>query len=193
MKIGYVRVSTLDQNPARQFEKMESFGVDKIFAEKISGKNTNRPQFKEMLTFAREGDIIYVESFSRLSRSTRDLLETMHTLSERGVSVVSDKEKIDTTTPQGKLVMTVFAAIYQFERETTLQRMQEGLEIAKREGRIKGRPKSGIPEEFKTFAKAWASGEMRLKDAIAESGVSEPTFFRRCRELGIKKCEVAQS
>ena len=80
MKVGYVRVSTIDQNPARQLELMKSFGVEKIYSEKLSGKNTDRPQFKEMLSFLREGDTLYVESFSRLSRSTRDLLNTVSVL-----------------------------------------------------------------------------------------------------------------
>lgn len=93
MKVGYVRVSTVEQNPARQDELMKSFGVDKVYSEKLSGKDTKRPQFQEMIDFLREGDTLYVESFSRLSRSTRDLLDTVNTLNEKGVSLVSDKEK----------------------------------------------------------------------------------------------------
>lgn len=99
MKVGYVRVSTIDQNPARQLELMKSFGVEKVYSEKLSGKNIDRPQFKEMLSFLREGDTLYVESFSRLSRSTRDLLNTVSTLTEHGVNLVSHKETVDTTTP----------------------------------------------------------------------------------------------
>lgn len=99
MRVGYVRVSTSEQNPARQLELMKTLGVEKTFLDKISGKNTDRPQFNEMLSFLREGDTLYVESFSRLSRSTRDLLATVNTLSTRGVQLVSDKEKVDTSTP----------------------------------------------------------------------------------------------
>lgn len=108
MKVGYVRVSTTDQNPARQMELMKSLGVEKIYSEKLSGKNTERPQFKEMLSFLREGDTLYIESFSRLSRSTRDLLNTVSVLTERGVNLVSDKEKLDTTTPTGKIYADCF-------------------------------------------------------------------------------------
>lgn len=187
MKVGYVRVSTAEQNPARQEELMKSFGVDKLFSEKISGKDTNRPQFKEMLSFLREGDTLYVESFSRLSRSTRDLLDTVNTLNEKGVSLVSDKEKIDTTTPQGRLVMTVFAAIYEFERENTLQRQREGIEIAKRDGKYKGRKPIEVTDKFVKIARKWEAGEMQLKEAVAESGVSQSTFFRKCKELDIRK------
>ena len=120
MKVGYVRVSTTDQNPARQMELMKSLGVEKIYSEKLSGKNTERPQFKEMLSFLREGDTLYIESFSRLSRSTRDLLNTVAVLTERGVNLVSDKENLDTTTPHGRFMLTVFAGLSELERENTL-------------------------------------------------------------------------
>lgn len=190
MKVGYVRVSTVEQNPARQDELMKSFGVDKVYSEKLSGKDTKRPQFQEMIDFLREGDILYVESFSRLSRSTRDLLDTVNMLNEKGVSLVSDKEKIDTTTPQGRLVMTVFAAIYEFERENTLQRQREGIEIAKRQGKYKGRKPIEVTDAFLKIARKWEKGELQLKDAVEESGVSQSTFFRKCKQYGIKK-EVA--
>ena len=189
MKVGYVRVSTTDQNPARQDELMKSFGVEKVYSEKLSGKDTNRPQFKEMLSFLREGDTLYVESFSRLSRSTRDLIDTVNTLGERGVSLVSDKEKIDTTSPQGRLVMTVFAAIYQFERENTLERQAEGIAIAKRQGKYKGRKPIPMSDTFLHAARRWAGGELALKDAIKESGMSEATFFRKCKQAGISKAK----
>ena len=187
MKVGYVRVSTVEQNPARQDELMKSFGVDKVYSEKLSGKDTKRPQFQEMIDFLREGDTLYVESFSRLSRSTRDLLDTVNTLNEKGVSLVSDKEKIDTTTPQGRLVMTVFAAIYQFERENTLERQREGIAIAKREGKYKGRKPIEVTDSFLKIARNWEKGELALKDAVELSGVSQSTFFRKCKQYGIKK------
>ena len=187
MKVGYVRVSTLEQNPARQEELMQRCGVEKVFCEKRSGKDTQRPAFLEMMSYLREGDVLYVESFSRLSRSTRDLLDTVHTLGEKGVALVSDKEKLDTTTPQGRLVMTVFAAIYQFERENTLERQREGIEIAKREGKYKGRKPCEVTEQFLAAAHAWEAGEKTLRQAVQESGVSESTYFRKCRELGIRK------
>lgn len=129
----------------------------------------------------------YVESFSRLSRSTRDLIDTVNALNEKGVSLVSDKEKIDTTTPQGRLVMTVFAAIYQFERENTLERQREGIAIAKREGKYKGRKPIEVTDSFLKIARKWEKGELALKDAIAQSGVSQSTFFRKCKEHGIRK------
>ena len=164
---------------------MKSFGVDKVYSEKMSGKDTQRPKFKEMLDFLREGDTLYVESFSRLSRSTRDLLDTVKILGDKGVCLVCDKEKIDTTTPQGRLVMTVFAAIYQFERENTLERQREGIEIAKRDGKYKGRKPIEVTDGFLKIAEKWEKGELRLKDAIAQSGMSSATFFRKCKAQGI--------
>lgn len=193
MKVGYVRVSTTEQNPARQEELMKSFGVEKVFSEKLSGKDTNRPQFQEMLSFLREGDTLYVESFSRLSRSTRDLLDTVNRLSESKVNLVSDKEKIDTTTPQGRLVMTVFAAIYEFERENTLQRQAEGIAIAKRQGKYKGRKPLPLSQQFLHAARGWADGEIPLKQAIEESGMSEATFFRKCKQAQISKVGSSKS
>lgn len=190
MKVGYVRVSTAEQNPARQMELMKSLGVEKVYQEKRSGKNTDRPQFNEMLSFLRDGDTLYVESFSRLSRSTRDLLSTVATLTERGVNLVSDKESFDTSTPQGKFVLTVFAALSEFERESILERQREGIEIAKAEGKYKGRKPIPATDKFFTVAKAWADGKVALKDAIQESGMSSSTFFRKCKQYEIRKENV---
>lgn len=187
MRVGYVRVSTTEQNPARQEALMEQFGVEKIYLDKMSGKNTARPNFKEMMSFLREGDTLYIESFSRLSRSTQDLLNTVHTLNERGVALVSDKEKIDTTTPQGRLVMTVFAAIYQFERENTLERQAEGIAIAKSLGKYTGRKPLPLTQQFYNAAQAWAKGRLPLQQAITDSGMSSATFFRKCKQAGIRK------
>ncbi len=185
MKVGYVRVSTDEQNPARQFDLMKALGVEKVYAEKISGKNTDRQQFGEMMSFLREGDTLYVESFSRLSRSAKDLLQTVSVLSQKGVDLVSDKERVDTTTPQGRFMLTVFAAMSELERENILERQREGIAIAKAEGKYKGRKPIPVTERFLQTARAWERGELPLKTAIEQSGVSSATFFRRCREYSI--------
>lgn len=185
MKVGYVRVSTNEQNPARQNELMKTLEVEKVFAEKISGRNTDRPKFKEMLSFLREGDTLYVESFSRLSRSTRDLLQTVSLLSQKGVDLVSDKERVDTTTPQGRFMLTVFAALSELERENILERQREGIEIAKAQGKYKGRKPIPVTDRFLQVARSWQSGEIPLKTAIEQSGVSSATFFRRCKDYSI--------
>ena len=131
MKVGYIRVSTVDQNPARQEEALRQHGVERVFEEKISGKDMNRPKLKELLDFVREGDTVIVESYSRLARSSKDLLFIIDKLQEKKVSFVSLEENIDTTTPQGKLMLTIFAGLSQFERECTLQRQTEGIAIVK--------------------------------------------------------------
>lgn len=159
---------------------MKNFDVEKIYADKMSGKNTQREQFQEMMKFVKDGDTLYVESFSRLSRSTKDLLETVQQLQDKKVVLVSDKEKLDPSTPQGKFMMTVFAAMSELERESILERQREGIEITKTQGKYKGRP-AKISNKFIYCAKAWAKGRMQLKDAIAENEVSEATFFRRCK------------
>ena len=131
MHIGYVRVSTEEQNPARQQALLRELGVDEIFFDKASGKNTDRPELKRMLDYVRKGDTVIVESISRFARNTRDLLELIEQLTAKEVEFVSKKEAIDTTTPTGKFMLTVFAAVAELEREYILQRQREGIAIAK--------------------------------------------------------------
>ncbi len=138
-RIGYIRVSTEHQETARQQEIMDSYQVDRTFSEKISGANKDRPQLKAMLDYVREGDTLYIESISRLGRSTKDLLNIIDTLTDKGVTLVSHKENIDTDTPTGKFMLTVFAALSQLEREQLKQRQREGIEIAKAQGKYTGR------------------------------------------------------
>ena len=134
--IGYIRVSTQHQNTGRQHEDFSAKGItiDKLYEEKISGKNTDRPQLKAVLQYVREGDTVYAESFSRLARSTRDLLEIVEDLTSKGVQFVSLKENVDTSTPQGKFMLTVFAGLAQLESDTILQRQREGIDLCLSEG-----------------------------------------------------------
>ena len=117
MKIGYIRISTTDQNTARQEVLMEELGVGQVFIDRMSGKSTDRPELKRMMNFVREGDVVMVESISRFARNTRDLLELVEKLAAKGVEFVSKKEAIDTTTPTGKFMLTVFGAVAELERE----------------------------------------------------------------------------
>ena len=126
MKIGYIRISTTDQNTARQEVLMEELGVGQVFIDRMSGKSTDRPELKRMMNFVREGDVVMVESISRFARNTRDLLELVEKLTAKGVEFVSKKEAIDTTTPTGKFMLTVFGAVAELEREYILQRQKEG-------------------------------------------------------------------
>ena len=138
MNVAYVRVSTAEQNEARQVEALQKHGIEKWFTEKVSAKDANRPELRKMLEFVREGDTVYIHDFSRLARSTKDLLDIVEKLKDKGVHLVSNKENIDSSTPTGKLMLTMIGAIAEFERQNLLERQREGIEIAKREGKFKG-------------------------------------------------------
>lgn len=151
MRVFYVRCSTVEQNEARQLKMAEEQNAEKLFIDKASGKNTDRAAFKEMMAFVRAGDVVIVESISRIARNTRDLLGIVSELTEKGVEFVSLKENMDTTTPQGRFMLTVFGALAELERESILERQREGIEIAKSEGKYKGRKPVEINEtQFKT-------------------------------------------
>lgn len=107
MKVSYIRVSTAEQHETRQIEAMKGKGIEKYYIEKVSAKDTNRPKLQEMLEFVREGDEIYIHDFSRLARSTKDLLYIVEKLNKKGVILKSNKENLDTSTPTGKLMLTM--------------------------------------------------------------------------------------
>lgn len=183
MKIGYVRCSSKDQNPERQEVLMERLGVDRVYIDMCSGKNMNRPQLNEMLDFMREGDTIVVESFSRLARSTKDLLQITDMMTEKGVEFISQKETIDTSTPAGRMLLTILAAISQFERECIRERQQEGIELKKARGEYKGRVPIKVNEdEFERQFKMWKAGNITAKRAMANIGLKPNTFYRRVKE-----------
>ena len=184
MRIGYVRVSTVDQNEDRQIEGLEKYGIEKWYMEKVSGKNMNREQLQEMLSYIKEGDTVYVHDFSRLARSTKDLLEIVEVLNKKGVHLVSNKENIDTSTPQGKLMVTMLAAIYEFERTNMLERQAEGIEIAKRKNIYKGRkPKNISKEKIIDGFERYKAGLVTKKDLAKEIGVSIPTLNKNFDEI----------
>lgn len=184
MKVGYVRVSTAEQNTIRQENIMKELGVDKVYIEKASGKSrTGRPELEAMMDFVREGDVVIVESISRFARSTRDLLTLVEQLTNKKVEFVSQKESIDTTTPQGRFMLTVFGAMAELEREQTLQRQKEGIAAAKAEGKYKGRKPIAIDEELlKTVHTQWYKNEITTAHAIKRLGLSRNTFYRRMWE-----------
>lgn len=185
MKIGYVRCSTVEQNETRQLKMMEEQHVEKLFIDKASGKNTDRNAFKEMMMFIRTGDIVVVESISRIARNTRDLLSIVSELTEKSVEFISLKENIDTTTPQGRFMLTVFGALAELERENILERQREGIEIAKSEGKYKGRKPIDVDEQrFKAVCKKWRAGEITATSAMKELGLKPNTFYRRVNKMG---------
>lgn len=187
MKVGYVRVSTIDQNPARQEALLNKMGVERIFLDSSSGKNLDRTHFKEMMAFVREGDELVIESFSRISRDLKDLLHIVETLKKKGVKLISAKENIDTSTPQGKLMLNIFGALSQFEREAILERQREGIALAKAAGKYMGRKPIEVGDTFFHVTKLWQKGQIPLKEAIKATGLSKSTFFRKCKKYGIRR------
>lgn len=186
MKVGYVRCSTAEQNEARQLHMMEVQGAEKVFVDKASGKNTDRPQFHEMMNFVRQGDTVVVESISRIARNTRDLLAITSDFTERGIEFVSLKESIDTTTPQGRFMLTVFGAMAEMERESILERQREGIAIAKEQGKYKGRkPQDVNVDQMREVCARWRAGEITATAAMGELGLKSNTFYRRVKEMGL--------
>ena len=185
MNIAYVRVSTVEQNEARQIEALEKYGIERWYTEKISGKDANRPKLQEMLEYVREGDTVHIHDLSRLARSTADLLVIVDQLSKKGVDLVSNKENIDSSTPTGKLMLTMIGAINEFERTNILERTREGIAIAIREGVYKGRKPIDVPENWDEVIKIWRSGKITSREAMTRLGLKPNTFYRLCSKKGI--------
>ncbi|HPZ09016.1 MAG TPA: recombinase family protein [Candidatus Eremiobacteraeota bacterium] len=181
-KIGYVRVSTVDQNTARQEVLMKELGVEKIYIDKVSGKNKDRKQLTEMLNYIREGDMVIVESISRIARNTKDLLEIVDQFKSKGVEFVSKKESIDTNTPAGKFMLTVFGAIAELERGYILDRQKEGIAIAKKEGKYKGRkPISVNNDTWENLYKQWKAKEITATKFMNSVNLKANTFYRKVK------------
>ena len=161
---------------------MKSLGVDAVYIDRMSGKNTNRPELQKMMEYVRRGDTVIVESISRFARNTRDLLELVERLTAKGVEFVSKKEAIDTTTPTGKFMLTVFGAVAELEREYILQRQREGIAIAKANGIYRGRKPIQRPE-FNQVVSLWRSGELTAAEAMRRLDMKSSTFYRRAKEV----------
>lgn len=179
--IAYVRVSTAEQNEARQREALAKYEIDKWFIEKASGKDINRPQLRALLEYVREDDTVYVEEFSRLGRSTADLLETVQRIETSGAKFVSLKENFDTQTPTGKLQMTMMAAIAEFERAMILERQREGIAIAKRKGKYKGRKKVEI-QNISYYYERYMNRQASKTQLARELDISRNTLDRLFNE-----------
>ena len=179
--IGYARVSTEEQNATRQLESFANYTkkIRKVFIDKVSGKNMNRPQLQAMLDYVREGDVVVVSDFSRLARSTRDMLQIVQDLTEKGVGLISLKENVDTETPQGRFMLTVFAALTELERETILQRQREGIAIAKQEHKYKGRKPLPFDEDkVRAECKKWRNGEQTAVVTMNKLGIKQNRFYQ---------------
>lgn len=187
MKIGYVRVSTVEQNVDRQLKGLEHFNIEKWYIEKVSGKNTNRPEFQEMMSEVKEGDVIYVHALSRIARNARDLLNIQYELQEKGVDLVSNKESIDTKTPVGRAFFGMLAVMNQFEREVMLERQAEAIAVAKEKGTYRHRGDKKIDVElFDENYSLFISGNLTKVEFAKNIGVSRPTLDKilKKRERG---------
>ena len=161
---------------------MEALGVDEVYIDRMSGKNTNRPELQKMMEYVRRGDTVIVESISRFARNTRDLLELVERLTAKGVEFVSRKEAIDTTTPTGKFMLTVFGAVAELEREYILQRQREGIAIAREQGKYTGRKPIQTPE-FEQVVRNWRSGQITAVEAMRTLHMSKTTFYRKAKRI----------
>ena len=181
MELAYIRVSTVEQNEARQVEAMEKYHIEKWFVEKVSAKDTNRPKLQELLDFVREGDTIHIHDFSRLARSTKDLLDIVEQLNAKGVTLVSNKENVDTSTPTGKLMLTMIGEINEFERTNLLERQREGIAIAKRNGVYKGRKEIKI-DNFGEHYNRYITRQITKSALARELKISRPTLDKLIAE-----------
>jgi DNA invertase Pin-like site-specific DNA recombinase len=180
--IGYIRVSTVDQNTERQLEGVD---LDKVFTDKASGKDTERPQLQAALDYVREGDTLMVHSMDRLARNTEDLLRMVRELTDKGVSVKFLKNAMefsgDSKNPQQKLMLTMLSGFAEFERDLIRERQREGIAIAKANGVYKGRKPALTPEQVSTLRQRAASGE--AKAVIARDlGISRETLYQYLRQ-----------
>ena len=174
---AYIRVSTEEQNYESQMEAMKDLEFSKVFTEKRSAKDSNRPELQNMLDYVREGDTVYVKDFSRLARSTKDLLNIIDILETKKVKLVSIKEKLDTSTPAGKLMVTMLGAIYEFERANLLERQKDGIAVAKKEGKYKGRKKIQKPDNWQEVYSDWSCRKITAKKACELLKLKTNTFY----------------
>lgn len=196
MRVGYIRVSTVHQHTDRQEDSLEQMNVEKVFIEKVSGKDRRRPQLKAMMEFVQEGDVVVVHELSRLARSVVDLYDIAKELNDKGVSLESLKEDIDLTSATGKLTFGIMAVMAQFERDLLLERQKEGIAAAKARGKRWGRENIyGTDERLvhDVFSKYYAK-KMTYAEATEKLNMKKGTFYYRYnkwmdaqREAGLLK------
>ncbi len=182
-RIGYIRVSTLDQNPDRQLENVP---VDRVFTDKASGKDVARPQLDALLRFAREGDTVVVHSMDRLARNLDDLRRLVRSLTERGIRVAFVKEQLTFTgedTPMATLLLSVMGAFAEFERALIRERQREGIALAKQRGAYRGRKKALAAEAVAELRRRVAAGEKKAQVA-RDMGISRETLYQYLRASG---------
>ena len=182
-RIGYVRVSTIEQNTDRQLEGIE---LDQSFTDKASGKDTSRPQLEALLKFVRQGDLVIVHSMDRLARNLDDLRKIVADLTRRGVQIQFVKESLTFTgedSPMANLMLSVMGAFAEFERALIRERQREGVALAKQRGAYKGRKKVFTPPEVEALKARVAAGERKTQVAC-DLGISRETLYKYLRSTG---------
>lgn len=182
MKIGYIRVSSKMQNTISQREILQKYSIEKWYEEKISGRTMVRKALKEMMEFAREGDIIYIYDFSRISRSLKDLLTIINYFENKKVNIISIKENLDTSTPTGKMMLSIIGAINEFQINIQREKQLIGIEYAKREGKYKGRKKIGHPVNWESVYNEYRKRNITAKEAMVILNLKRNTFYNLKRE-----------
>lgn len=178
MKIGYARVSTLEQNPELQIDALEKAGCGKIFQDQVSGAKAERPGLTDTMNYLREGDCLVVWRLDRLGRSLKHLIEVVEGLEEQGVGFISLQEGFDTTTSGGKLVFQIFGALAEFERNLIRERTKAGLEAARARGRKGGRKLKLTPERVAALKTMYESKAHTVEEVCAVFGITKPTLYR---------------
>lgn len=190
-KIGYIRVSSENQNLDRQFHQLNEIGMDLIFQEKVSGATTNRKKLQDMLSELKEGDTIYITDLTRITRSTQDLFSLINQIREKKAFLISLKDTwldLSVDNPYSQFLITIMAGVNQLERDLIKMRQQEGIEIAKREGKYKGRLKkyhenhAGMNHALKLYNE----GEMTVKQICEITNISKAALYRKLKELKLK-------
>ena len=179
MNVAYIRVSTEEQNTERQMMILEKYGIQKVFAEKVSGKNADREKLEELRAYVREGDTVFVTELSRLARSLSDLLEITKEFQEKHVNFVSAKEQIDTSTATGRLVFHLIASIAEFERDLIKERQREGIEASRKAGKHLGRPHKDFDKErFNELYELYQQRKITITAIAKELKISRATVYR---------------
>jgi DNA invertase Pin-like site-specific DNA recombinase len=179
-KIGYCRVSTTEQNMAAQLELLNKAGCHEIFKEKVSGSNADRPELKKLLAYIRKGDTVTVSKLDRLARSTKDLLNIAEVIKKKGADLEVLNINLDTKSPTGQLMLTMLAAIAEFERGIMLERQREGIDIAKADGKYKGR--KPINEAKLQQVQKLVDNGTSVSKAVSEVGIGRRTYYKAIEE-----------
>lgn len=178
MKIGYARVSKIDQDLEKQIKQLQYEGCERIYKEKITGTKIDREELEKLLDQLRVGDIVIITELTRLGRSTKDLFKIVEIIESKGANIKSLKESwIDTATPQGKLMFTIFSGISQFERDLISQRTKESLVVARARGRKGGRPKKDSAKTDLAI-KMYNAKEYSIREILDATGLSKTTLYR---------------